>query len=134
MQKSLPQQVPSLALHGPRFLPRWRSHITHWVEQRLARAGRRAAVKSALLAAASYHPDWADVGFDEHFLTHQGAPLMADYYRCGQSPDAAALADAWSNQYGWQPATKRHACDRFLPVAQEFVYVLQSELRQSQSR
>lgn len=92
-----------------------------------AKRKRRAVARSALLAVAVQHPDWADVGFDEHFLENQGAAVMADYFSSGRLPEAAALAEAWSNQFRWKSATKLEAQLRFIPVAEDFVYILSSE-------
>ena len=127
MQKSMFQTVTSLSFGRPRFLHHWINRLTQWAAQRIAQTERRAIVKSALLATTGRYPEWVDVGFDEHFLTHQGMPHMADYYQSGQLPDATALAEAWSNQFFWPPATKQSAKLRFLPIAQEFVYVLSTE-------
>lgn len=89
-----------------------------------AKRKRRSIARSALLAIAAQHPDWVDVGFDEHFLAHQGAPHMAEYFNSGQLPEAAALAEAWSNQYAWKSTTILEAQLRFMPVAQDFVDIL----------
>lgn len=91
-----------------------------------AQSKRRASVKSALIVVANRHPDWVDVAFDEHFVAHQGAASLANYFESGQLPDAASLAAAWSNQFNWQSTTKMGAQERFMPVAEDFVYLLGS--------
>lgn len=99
------------------------NRLSQQVDDCYARSQRQAIVQSALIAVVKRHPDWADVGFDEHFVTHRGASLFDNYFQTGQLPDAAAIAKAWSNQYFWQSTTKLDAQRRFMPVAQDFVYI-----------
>ncbi|MEM7128032.1 MAG: hypothetical protein AAF702_16980 [Chloroflexota bacterium] len=107
-------------------LPNLFKPISQTIESYSARSKRRAVVKSALIAITQRYPDWVDTGFDEHFMAHEGASIMADYCQTGQLPDAAALVDAWSNQFFWCSETKQSTQARFLPVAQDFVYILRS--------
>lgn len=97
------------------------------IANHFAKSKRRAIVKSALIAIEKRHPDWADVSFDEHFVAHQGMTILAGYVESGQLPDAAAIAEAWSNQFHWQSTTKQGAQERFMPVAENFVYILSSD-------
>lgn len=94
------------------------------VDNYLAQSKRRAIVRSALIAIEARHPEWADIGFDEHFVAHRGSEQMVAYLSAGQLPDPAALADAWSSQFFWNSMPPHEAQQRFMPIAQDFVYIL----------
>lgn len=98
--------------------------LSQQISNYITQSKRKAVAQSAVVAVTTRYAEWEDVGFDEHFLTHSGASVMDEYYRSGQLPRAEALADAWSNQFFWLDATKKDVQKRFMPIAQDFVYIL----------
>ena len=101
--------------------------VTKSVQSYFAKARRESTVRSALVAVENRHADWQGVGFDEHFVANQGASVFADYFQTGSVPNAATIAEAWSNQYDWQSEAKQSAQRRFMPVAEDFVYILSTD-------
>ena len=94
--------------------------------KRLTRPGfhRDAALHSAYAKFADGYGNWVDSHFDEHFLAHSGAVILADFASSKLSRHEAAvqLAIAWDVQMGPVRSAVRQrriadatmAADRFL--------------------
>lgn len=82
---------------------------------------------------AAIHPEWAAACFDEHFLTHGAASLLAAYRRpsSASKPQAtgAELALAWDKQMGAAAADIRwRRIADLSPLAEQFLSMLGEEL------
>jgi hypothetical protein len=89
----------------------------------------RAALKRAYTGFAGYYPQWAASLFDEYFLDHGAASLLAGYMREGRLPQASQLALAWDGQLGPNSAAVRERrIAELTPVAADFLDWLSLEL------
>ena len=69
-----------------------------WLHRRLQRAALRAAQAQAFAHFAHEHPLWAESLFDEYFLSHAAAPLVARAIEPANYPTAFEFAEAWFTQ------------------------------------
>lgn len=87
----------------------------------------RMTVKSALIGVARVHPEYNDIGFDEHFLNNKGAKLIQPFLEKGRIPTPQALAAAWATQYRFSAASQKRAIANIMPMVTDFVYLLTEE-------
>src|SRR4030067_78792 len=82
------------------------SGLAEKVRARLGRDPERLAFKIALARAytpfARHHPQWTASLFDQHFLTHTAAPILACCLLRDDSPHPAELAGVWADHRGLQ--------------------------------
>lgn len=89
----------------------------------------RMALKRAYVSFASYYPQYAASLFDEYFLNHGTASLLAGYRRDGHLPQPVELALAWESQLGPASATIcKQRIAELIPVAADFLDWLAVEL------
>jgi hypothetical protein len=89
----------------------------------------RSALKRAYASFASYYPQWAASLFDDHFLDHGAASLLAGYIQDGRLSQASQLALAWDAQLGPDSATVRERrIAELTPIAADFLDWLILEL------
>jgi HEAT repeat protein len=101
---------------------------------RLGRAPEQRALKESLVAAASEfrrsHPDWADALFDEHFLTHRAAPVLARCLSATHQPTGEDLAAAYESQFAQLgEADRPHSESGLVGAAEGFLSDFQAALR-----
>ena len=84
---SVPQQIFTWALRQETWLHRW-----------LQRAALRAAQAQAFARFAEEHPRWAESLFDEYFLNHAAASLVARAIEPANRPTAFEFAEVWFAQ------------------------------------
>jgi len=79
---------------------------------------------------APHNWEWVDFSFDEYFLTHKAAPLLARYLEDSVSPDPTELAITWSEQFKWfdEGMRQRHLT-LLVPAASQFLRYLEVQLR-----
>jgi hypothetical protein len=83
----------------------WALRQETWLHRRLQRAALRAAQAQAFARFAEEHPLWATSLFDEHFLCHGAAPLVARAIEPANRPTASEFAAAWFAQCAAPGAT-----------------------------
>lgn len=88
----------------------------------------RKATARAYTAFVQKYPQWEERLFDEHFLTHRAAVVLGRYLE-GHAPDPTALAQAWAEQWGWKVEARARFVSYSTPVAADFLYLLETELR-----
>jgi hypothetical protein len=89
----------------------------------------RMALKRAYTSFAGYYPQWAASLFDEHFLRHGAALLLASYKQNGTLPQASELALVWDDQLGpTTAAIRERRMAELIPVAADFLDWLAVEL------
>ena len=82
----------------------------------------RMALKRAYASFAGYYPQWVASLFDDHFLSHGAASLLAGYVRDGSLPQPIELALAWDEQLGpVTPAVRERRIAELTPVAADFL-------------
>lgn len=91
------------------------------------RNAHRTAASNALLSVQGTFPEYADVGFDEHFLENRGAELMIPFFEDGSVPAPEALAAAWALQFRFSDANRERAIKNIMPMVTDFVYLLAQE-------
>ncbi len=100
-------------------------NVLHKVRGRTAASKARSNDKDILRQAfrifARKHPEWAASLFDEHFLTHRAAPILARHLASPIPPDAVALAHAWTEQIWVAPDQRRAKLDELTPIAADFL-------------
>jgi hypothetical protein len=89
----------------PRQIFTWALRQETWLHRRLQRAALRAAQAQAFARFAEEHPLWAESLFDEHFLNHGAAPLIARTLDPADRPNAFEFAEAWFTQCAAPGAT-----------------------------
>ena len=105
------------------------THRRSWIHDQLRRIILKSAVRDTFLHFAAEYPTWTACLFDEHFLTHRAAPLLACYIRSDIRPTALELATAWHEQFGPASMTIRsQRVAQFLPAAEYFLQRLEAEL------
>jgi hypothetical protein len=82
----------------PQQIFTWALRQETWLHRRLQHAALRAAQAQAFARFAQEHPLWAESLFDEHFLNHAAAPLVARALDPANRPTAFEFADAWFTQ------------------------------------
>jgi len=108
-------------------------NIKQTVQNRLVRKYRQRAFRQAVTRAyasfARQYPEWSASLLDEHFLTHNAAPLLL---RVGQglaSSTAFALAHIWSQQLRWyDEETRQKLVAELTSIAADFLRLLEAEL------
>ncbi|MEZ4664738.1 MAG: hypothetical protein R2911_44970 [Caldilineaceae bacterium] len=83
------------------------------------------AVRSAHIIWSRRYPEWAAAFFDAHFLKSRVLPSMQEVY----PPVAADLALEWVNQFDANQGDKAPLVKALTPVAADFLYLVDSELR-----
>ena len=91
------------------------------------------AVRHSMQRFAAAHPEWAAARFDEHFLAHGAASLLAAYRQPNsvgtQLATGAELALAWDKQLGAAAAATRwRRIAELSPLATQFLKMLEDEL------
>lgn len=95
-------------------------------EQRLFRD----ALTRAFTAWAPQHWEWVDYLFNEHFLTHRVAPLLATCRQDGIQLDPVKLANIWAEQLTWfDDEMKQKHMAKIVPAATDFLLCFETELR-----
>jgi len=82
----------------PRQIFTWALRQESWLHRRLQSAALRAAQAQAFARFAEEHPLWAESLFDEHFLSHAAAPLVARAIDPANRPTVFEFAEAWFAQ------------------------------------
>ena len=93
-----------------------------------------AAVGRAHAAFAQAYPAWAESLFDMHFLTTRAAPILAEYARSGDTGAALGLARTWVDQLAASPALRERHIREVVPVAEQFLRLLDAELAKPNTR
>lgn len=108
----------------------WMLRQETWLRQRLQRRILRTAQQRAFQHFAQRYPHWADSLFDDFFLTHGAAPLIAGYLIPSHRPTAAELAKAWAAQCP-SPRSSPQPLDltEATYVAAAFLRMLDAELK-----
>jgi hypothetical protein len=89
----------------------------------------RMALKRAYASFAGYYPQWVASLFDDYFLSHAAASLLAGYVRDGSLPQPIELALVWDEQLGPTAAVVRERrIAELTPVAADFLDWLAVEL------
>lgn len=83
------------------------------------------AIYSAHIIWSRRYPEWEAAFFDAHFLQTRVLGSMQE----GYPPSAAALALEWVNQFDTSDAGTEALVDALTPVAADFLYLVDSELR-----
>lgn len=109
-------------------------NIRQAVQNSLARRKQQQTFHQAVIRAyatlAQKYPQWAASYFDQHFLTHTAAPLLAQVGQGAASVQGRALADVWSKQMSWySEGTRQKLIAELTPVATIFLVLLEAELR-----
>ncbi len=86
------------------------------------------AIGRAYAAFEKNNPDWTNSMFDKHFLQHGAATIIEKYMRGDDTPDAEELASAWVRQLGASSALRPRLQTDALPVAAEFLHLIQKEM------
>jgi hypothetical protein len=103
--------------------------VQNWLERKYQHRAFRQAVTRACATIAQQHPEWAAAYFDEHFLTHDAAPLLVRIGQGVASPKPLALAIVWSRQMTWfNEETRQELIAELTPIAAEFLRLLEVEL------
>jgi hypothetical protein len=93
----------------PRKIFGWALRQETWLHRRLQQAALRAARAQAFARFAADNPLWAESLFDEHFLSHAAAPLIARAIDPANRPTPSEFAIAWLAQCAAPGATARDA-------------------------
>lgn len=87
------------------------------------------ALKRAYASFAGYYPQWVASLFDDYFLSHGAASLLAGYVRDGSLPQPIELALVWDEQLGPAASVVRERrIAELTPVAADFLDWLAVEL------
>ncbi len=98
-----------------------------WTQRQQARAFTQ-AIQTVYARWAPRHRHWANAFFDEHFLLHRAAPLLA-HYRLGKlGATDSLLAQQWADQFRFSVARRAQLVAELTPVAANFLYLLKVEL------
>src|SRR5712691_2755647 len=84
-----------------------------------ARLAFREALKYAYRSFYLQYPDLADSLFDEYFLQHSAAPILARCLLTTNLPDPSELVQVWAEQLG-QPLRKANV-NRLTHAAADFL-------------
>ena len=106
-----------------------RQAVENWFVQKYQRRAFRQAVTRACTAFAQQYPEWAASHFDEYFLTHNAAPLLARMGQGVAAPKPFTLAIVWGRQMAWfKEETRQKLITELTPIAAEFLRLLETEL------
>jgi hypothetical protein len=75
------------------------------------------------------HPHWSHDLFDQQFLSHAAAPLLARSLLRDTPPSGTELAVAWADHLGLQESTRTNWLPEATQVANDFLTTFDSELR-----
>jgi hypothetical protein len=75
------------------------------------------------------HPQWTGALFDQHFLTHAAAPLLARCLLRSDPPTGAELAATWADHLALSEETRTRRLPEATRVAGDFLATLDRELR-----
>lgn len=100
-----------------------------WLGRDPQRLAFQVALAKAYAGFADRHPDWAYSLFDEHFLAHSAAPMLARCLERDNTAQPEDLAVAWAEQLGEQRIARQERVAQLEPVAGEFLGLLDAELR-----
>ena len=118
----------------PQQIFTWAFRQETWLQRRLQRAVLRAAQAQAFARFAEEHPLWATSLFDEHFLGHAAAPLVARALDPANRPTAFEFAEAWFTQCAAPGATAQDAnLAEVIVAASEFLRYLDAALQPYQA-
>lgn len=88
----------------------------------------KAAVARAYITFAREYPEWAQYLFDDHFLTHHAAPILADCLQ-GLAP-SVAVARVWAEQMTWPvEESRQERIAQLTLVVAHFLELLEAELQ-----
>lgn len=100
-----------------------------WLGRDLQRLAFQVALTRAYTAFVQRHPDWAATLFDEHFLVHGAAPLLAQTLLRASPATPTAFAAAWADQLTLAPEGRARRIAELTPVAADFLQLLDREVR-----
>jgi|GEM_PF-5999655 len=75
------------------------------------------------------HPQWTGALFDQHFLAHAAAPLLARCLLRSDPPTGAELAATWAEHLALSEETRTRRLPEATQVAADFLATLDRELR-----
>ncbi|MFP4439220.1 MAG: hypothetical protein ACLFVO_18420, partial [Chloroflexaceae bacterium] len=75
------------------------------------------------------HPQWTGALFDQHFLAHAAAPLLARCLLRSDPPTGAELAATWADHLALSEETRTRRLPEATRVAGDFLATLDRELR-----
>lgn len=114
----------------PRQVFTWALRQETWLHRKLQQAALRTARAQAFARFAEEHPVWAESLFDEHFLSHAAAPLIARAIEPANRPTASELAAAWFAQCAAPGATVQDAnLSEVTVAASAFLHYLDAALQ-----
>jgi invasion protein IalB len=118
----------------PQQIFTWALRQETWLHRRLQRAALRAAQAQAFARFAQAHPLWAESLFDEYFLSHAAAPLVARAIEPANRPTASEFAAAWFVQCAAPGSTAQGAnLAEVTSAASEFLRYLDAALQPYQA-
>jgi hypothetical protein len=82
----------------PQQIFSWALRQETWLHRQLQRTALRTAQAQAFARFAAEYPRWAESLFDEHFLNHAAAALVARVIEPNNHPTAFDFAEAWFAQ------------------------------------
>ncbi|MFO7170557.1 MAG: hypothetical protein DIU80_021220 [Chloroflexota bacterium] len=107
----------------------WLLRQESWLHRQLQQGAFRKAQRRAMQRFMRMYPRWADSLFDDFFLSHAAAPVLAGYL-AAQRPSATALAAAWAAQCApdAQVAARPVSLGDAAKAAASFLELLDAEL------
>jgi hypothetical protein len=111
--------------HANRFVTQLWARL--WVQRQEERTFTE-AIKMVYARWATRHRQWANAFFDEYFLLHRAAPLLAQYREGKLGAADSFLAQQWAAQFHFSPARKQQLAAELTPAAANFLYLLKVEL------
>jgi hypothetical protein len=85
----------------------------------------QAALRCAYAEFARRYPEWVASLFDEHFVKLHVLPILRSAGALGRPAPAALVAYAWAAQLNNSPARQRELAAGALPVATQFLNLVQ---------
>ena len=126
--------LTSTTTRVPQQIFTWALRKETWLHRRLQQAMLRTARAQAFAQFAEAHPRWAESLFDEHFLSHAAAPLIARAVEPANRPSPSELAAAWFAQCAAPGASARDAdLTEVAMAAAEFLRYLDAALQPYQA-
>lgn len=101
--------------------------IKTWLKREPARLAFQKSLARAYSAFARRYPEYVTSLFNQSFLEKEAAPELAKFMVRGQTPDPAALAQAWGKSLGLEPHSE--FCQRAAKPAGDLLAWLESELK-----
>ncbi|MCX6044802.1 MAG: hypothetical protein NT075_06785 [Chloroflexi bacterium] len=117
-------------------LQRPSSFVTRFWTQRQQERAFTEAIQTIYPRWATRNRYWANAFFDEHFLLHRAAPLLAQYQLGKPGTESSQLANQWADQFRFNALRRQQLVDELTPVAANFLYLLKVEFnaREEQTR